>query len=351
MNTLPLVSVIIPCYNAERYVEFSVRSIMNQTYKNLEILCINDGSNDSTLQVLTKLSLEDPRVVVVNNEVNYKIVGTLNRGVELANGNFIARMDADDFSHPNRIEEQLNAFLENPKYDVVSVPFVAISSSGKLIGHISDYDCTGVGSNRFVALFNSPVGHPAIMIKVELLKEYRYNKTEAATHVEDYDLWARLLLDGYNFHNIPKPLFNYRLNKSGVSFSNREQQANNASAISAKLLLHFLNVSVKPEILCVINKYSLTNDVKILREALVQFNEIRLKYVNTYEYELTKADLKEINDWYNQRVIFILFRHFVQGSLSVKTFSLFYLLKKVRVLLETKTYVNAFTAIRKLAYN
>ena len=94
----PLVSVIIPCYNAEKYVESAIRSIMNQTYKNLEIIITDDCSTDDTLEILQKLAKEDSRIKLYKNETNLKIVKTLNNMISQANGKYIARMDADDIS-------------------------------------------------------------------------------------------------------------------------------------------------------------------------------------------------------------------------------------------------------------
>lgn len=107
----PLVSVIIPCYNAERFVEKAVRSIMDQTYHNLEIICCDDCSSDSTYVILKKLATSDARIKLMKNEVNLGIVRTLNILVKHAHGKYIARMDADDISLPRRIAKQVK-FLE-----------------------------------------------------------------------------------------------------------------------------------------------------------------------------------------------------------------------------------------------
>src|SRR5690242_9188533 len=102
-NELPLVSVIIPCFNAEKFVEDAVHSIMQQSYPNLEIIAIDDCSTDSTLNALKKLCAEDARIKLLMNEKNLGLVSTLNKGINSAEGKYIARMDADDISHVNRI--------------------------------------------------------------------------------------------------------------------------------------------------------------------------------------------------------------------------------------------------------
>ena len=110
----PLVSVIIPCYNAEKYVEEAVRSIMTQRYKNIEILVTEDCSTDNTLKILKNLEKEDSRIKVIQNKKNLKIVKSLNNMINIAQGKYIARMDADDISLPERIEKQVRFMEENP---------------------------------------------------------------------------------------------------------------------------------------------------------------------------------------------------------------------------------------------
>ena len=113
-----LVSVIIPCYNAEKYLRESVESIINQSYPNLEIICIDDCSTDSTLAILEELASRDARVKVLHNSRNMKIASSLNRGLEYSTGEYIARMDADDIALPKRIEKQVDYLEKNKETDI-----------------------------------------------------------------------------------------------------------------------------------------------------------------------------------------------------------------------------------------
>ena len=127
----PLVSVLMPCYNVELYVEDALTSIMRQTYTNLEIIVINDCSTDNTLSILENIALRDSRIKVISNSSNLKLIDTLNKGVEICSGEYIARMDADDISFPDRIERQV-AFLEEKKdYDIVSTQFYTFKTGVK----------------------------------------------------------------------------------------------------------------------------------------------------------------------------------------------------------------------------
>ena len=105
----PLVSVLMAVYNGEKYLLEAIESILNQTYTNFEFLIINDGSTDSTEEII--LSYSDQRIRYIKNEQNLKLIASLNKGLDLAKGKYIARMDADDISLPDRLEKQVN-FLE-----------------------------------------------------------------------------------------------------------------------------------------------------------------------------------------------------------------------------------------------
>ena len=112
MNQEKLVSVVIPCYNCEKFVKDAIYSICNQTYKNLEILIADDCSTDSTYTILENIAKKDTRIKLYHNTENMKIVKTLNFLIENASGDYIARMDADDISAPERIKEQVDFLAE-----------------------------------------------------------------------------------------------------------------------------------------------------------------------------------------------------------------------------------------------
>lgn len=205
-NNNPLVSVIIPCYNAEKYVELAIRSIMEQSYKNLEIIVTNDCSTDKTLEILQQLKNEDPRIIIINNKKNLKIVKSLNNMIDLAHGKYIARMDADDISLKDRILEQVNFLESNPEYGICGCNSKIIEKSGKIIGH-SYLPLTNEDINKF-KFYSCPFYHPTVLIKAELLKTNKYD--EKYLFAEDYELWFRLLKITKG-HNLRQKYFKYRV--------------------------------------------------------------------------------------------------------------------------------------------
>lgn len=227
-NFAPLVSVIIPCYNAERYVESAVRSVMEQTYTNLEILCCDDCSTDGTLPILQRLAAEDLRIKILRNEANLGVVGTLNRLVSETNSGYIARMDADDISMPDRIARQLSFMQQNMQIDFCGCNAFHINDGGKTIGKTTlpeSYDDV-----KFFLPYYSTFYHPAIFARAEILKQNAYDKD--FLHAEDYELWCRLIfVNGMKGANLKERLLKYRINSQGVSKQNTEKQMENSARI------------------------------------------------------------------------------------------------------------------------
>lgn len=220
-NNAPLVSVIIPVYNTEKYVDVAVRSIMNQTYKNLEIIITDDCSTDRSFEILEKLAEEDSRIKLFKNETNLKIVKTLNKMIQQATGKYIARMDADDISLPERIEKQVYFLEKNPDYALCGTNAVFINEQSKKTGKTAlpvSYE-----ENRFFLQFYSTFFHPAVMLRSEVYKQNLYD--EKFLYSEDYELWIRLFFSkNIKGVNLKENLFAYRLFESQTSSVHREEQ-------------------------------------------------------------------------------------------------------------------------------
>ena len=226
-----LVSVIIPCYNAKRFVAVAVRSIMEQAYRNLEILCCDDCSTDETLAILQRLSAEDSRIKILRNETNLGVVDTLNKLVREASGVYIARMDADDISLPDRIARQLAFMQQNLQADFCGCNAFHINEAGKTIGKSTLPD--SYDDIKSFLPYYSTFYHPTIFARTEVLKQTPYDKDFA--HAEDYELWCRLIFEkGMRGENLQERLLKYRINSQGVSKQNTEKQMENSAKIFDK---------------------------------------------------------------------------------------------------------------------
>ena len=208
MNTSPKVTVLMPVYNVALYVTEAINSILNQTFKDFELLIINDGSTDSTREEVLKFS--DSRIRFVENEKNIGLANTLNRGVELANGEYIARMDGDDISMPNRLYEQV-VFLEcHSEIDICGAGYRFFGAKNYDVIYPKSHDGIKVG-----LLFGCCMIIPMFRKKNVQKLGLKYNQDYFPA--EDYRFWTECMLSGLKMHNLQKILFLYRMHPSQVS--------------------------------------------------------------------------------------------------------------------------------------
>lgn len=228
----PAISVVMPVYNGEKYLREAIDSILNQTFSNFEFIILNDGSTDKTEEII--LSYTDPRIVYVKNEENLQIVKTLNKGIALAKGKYIARMDADDISMPERFAKQF-AFMEaNPDVGVCGTWL-------KTFGEISDVLQMPVSHDEILVtlLFNSCIMHPTVFMRKTVLCAQTVIYDENYNKAEDYELWTRLIFKT-KFANIPQALLNYRILDTSNNRSHyKKTQQCLADQIREKYLLAF----------------------------------------------------------------------------------------------------------------
>ena len=188
---LPKITVLMSVYNGEKYLRESIDSILNQTFIDFEFLIINDGSTDSTRDII--LSYVDPRITLIDNEENIGLSKSLNRVIQQARGEYIARQDGDDVSHPMRLENQYN-FICKEDCDVVFCRYDYLDWNGKQLSWISPFFTNENLFNALIAL-NDPIAHGSVMMKKDsIIKAGGYN--ERFLFSQDYELWLRLLSMG-----------------------------------------------------------------------------------------------------------------------------------------------------------
>lgn len=200
---MTMISVVMPVYNGEKYLREAIDSILNQTCTDFEFIILNDASTDETEEII--LSYDDPRIIYVKNETNLQTANTLNKGITLAKGKYIARMDADDISLPERFEKQVRFMEDNPDIDVCGSWIKRFGMQNMIcrVPETHDEIMTGL-------LFGCTFVHPAIMGKRSFFLEHRYS--EDYNRAEDYDLWVRTV-KGSEFANLPDVLLLYRIHK------------------------------------------------------------------------------------------------------------------------------------------
>jgi glycosyltransferase involved in cell wall biosynthesis len=206
------VSIVLPVYNAERFLLEAVSSLLNQTHNNIEIICIDDASTDGSYELLK--NIDDPRFKLFKNDLNKGVIFTRTKAYSLCTGDFVANMDADDISSPTRLFTQLKFFLDNPKIDVVGTFVKTIDEEGKYIG-----EWTPPKEHNLICaslLFESAMANPTIMFRVKVLEKQGYHDPKCVS-VEDYEMLTRLALRGYKFANIDQYLLNYRIVSNGMT--------------------------------------------------------------------------------------------------------------------------------------
>lgn len=222
------VTVLMPVYNGGKYLKKAVDSILNQTFKEFELLIINDGSTDNSMEVLH--SYNDSRIRIVTNEQNLRLIKTLNKGIDLATGEYIARMDCDDIADPRRLEIQLKYMEKNPD--------VAVCGTGvKIIGqNRKPWQISGSPDLIRNCLYvRSCMIHPSVMMRTEFLKQNNIYYDLNYLHAEDYELFQRIS-EKYKVINLKAPLLNYRWSETSVSSVHTSEQEIMAAKISTEAL-------------------------------------------------------------------------------------------------------------------
>ena len=211
-------SVLLPVYNAERYILSSVKSVLAQTYANFELIVVNDCSTDGTLHVLS--AIRDVRLRILDNAVNLGVVGSLNHAMAHARGRYIARIDADDLCTPTRFAKQ-KAFLDRNEAAVLVGTEMSVLSGGhvRFSRALADPDPLVL---RWIFHITNPVGHPSIMFRAEAVQRLGSYLDERLKYAEDFDFSHRLLRLG-KLHVLPEFLNIYRQHESNLTKLHRTE--------------------------------------------------------------------------------------------------------------------------------
>ncbi len=242
MNTAPKISLIMSVYNGEDYLRDAIESVLNQTFRDFELIVINDCSTDSTGEILNRFAQLDERIKVHTNEVNLRLPLSLNKAIALAQGKYIARMDADDICLPERLEKQYEFMENNPKVALSSCRFMTLKN-----GVISSGGCGGKSdkeSIKALLLVTNPILHPGIIAKADAIRNLGYDKNFTCT--EDMELWTRFVMAGYDIEIMPEYLMIYRLHDKQITETTLEKQRKEVVAIQKNYCGKLLGV-MNPE--------------------------------------------------------------------------------------------------------
>lgn len=283
MNKLK-VSVVIATYNNGPFLDESISSILNDSLKEIEIIIIDDGSTDKTEEIISRM--KDNRIIYKKNAKNRGVAYSLNKGIRLSSGKFIAFLGADDISCKNRLLKQ-NDFLEKrPDIDVCGGWLKTFGKEEKVIKGFK---------NGFITsqlLLVNCVTHPSVMMKSSIFKNDNFFFNENFDCVIDYELWSRLI-SKYSFYNISEILVLYRLHENQISSLKKSKQIQNLDEIRRKNLERYLNFDPSKSDMVLNNKIF---DMKIIQKELkmaeswlskLNVKNIDIKKFNRFSYEET----------------------------------------------------------------
>lgn len=200
------VSIVMGIYNCEATLPSAIDSVVCQTYEDWELIMCDDGSHDNTYKIALKYKEQFPeKIIVLKNKKNLRLAATLNRCLEYSTGEYIARMDADDISLPDRIKMEVEFLENNPNYDVVGC--AAKIYDGKNVN--GTRVCKEIPTSNDV-LLGPPFIHPTILIRSKVIKKLGgYTVASRTMRGQDWDLWFRFYAAGYRGYNLKQPLFMY----------------------------------------------------------------------------------------------------------------------------------------------
>lgn len=209
-ETFGLISIIMAAYNAERTIEVAINSVINQTYRNWELIVVNDCSKDSTLDIISAFAIQDSRIRIVNNDVNYGASQTRHNGLMKAKGEWVAILDSDDMWTSNKLEKQIGLQLKTGA-EILFTGSAFMNDRGERLNwvlHVPDK----IGYKKL--LKQNLISNSSVLVKAELFK--RYEAIGEDMH-EDFACWLKILRTGRVAYGIDEPLLIYRLAKESKS--------------------------------------------------------------------------------------------------------------------------------------
>jgi len=304
---IPRVTVLMSVYNGERFLGEAIESIINQSYGNFEFLIINDGSTDSTLNIIKSYS--DSRIVLINNIVNLGLTKSLNKGLSFAKGEFIARMDADDISHKSRFEKQVKYLDMHPEVVLLGSQARIINKEGIVLKSPKFRNRpTSAISIRFYCMFNNPFIHSSVIMRKNIIwNKYGGYSTSFSTS-QDYYLWCRVLYE-HDCRNLNEPLIDFRWHSKSISSNYSREDLNKISTAYR---------------LAIIKGLGRTPNEKLINQWIMKINPCWYKKKFDIQYFIKHTDLMfkqfcSINDIAGEKEVLLLFKNYILLEVAYST--------------------------------
>ncbi|WP_131538478.1 glycosyltransferase family 2 protein [Pedobacter nototheniae] len=288
-----LLTVLMPVHNGEKYLKETINSILNQTLTKFEFLIINDGSIDRSEEIIN--SFTDPRITYIKNEQNKGIVATLNIGLELSRGKYIARIDADDIALPTRLEKQMDYMQSNPSCKMCGSQAIAINENGEKMYKLRrPFFSEEIKVNH---LFRNSFIHPSVMFDSKIAKEFKYDIEYQ--YAEDYYLFSQIALN-YEVANLNENLLLYRIHAENIT-SKKRVEMNQSEMKTINYLLSNLFGEKVPEANILIHHSFLTRNFDNIDMHKIEMHLLKIKNSNQKKqsYNNTLLEIMLQKEWFN----------------------------------------------------
>lgn len=315
LNITPRVSVLMPVYNAEKFLSETIRSVLNQSLQDFEFIIVDDASQDSSASIIH--GFEDPRIRYFRNEKNLGITATLNKGLSFCRAACVARMDADDLMHPDRLLLQVETLDNDRGIAVLATRIEFIDEDGDTCGEWkSDRDALSESDIRALMAGTNCIAHPSVMMRAEVVKNFLYRESQKGA--EDWDLWLRLLNAGYRIAKLPQVLLQYRLHAGSIMAGSKKQVVLEKRLLRSrsKFLLHELSaMRLRGFLLLVVYAQLRTFARHLLHNVLKPFLKscYRLFTYNPLRVWREFREVKRALDTWNGRRLFV-FNYLHEGG-------------------------------------
>ena len=240
----PAITVLMPVYNGERFLREAIHSILEQTWTDFEFLIVNDGSTDRTRQILT--TYKDLRIRILDNRANLGLAKSLNLGLTAARAPLVARQDADDRSHPDRLRMQLEFMHANPEVALLGAQARILNKRGRISRRPGWNRAVSDKAIRFQLLFDNPFIHTSVMFRRDIVWHELGGYDEMFSTGQDYELWSRVAAR-YKVSNLPATLIDYRFHGSSTSARYGDNHLERSSMIVADNLRRYLGMDHVPD--------------------------------------------------------------------------------------------------------
>lgn len=300
MKKEALVSVVIAAYNCEKYIKDSINSILSQSYHNFEVVIVDDGSTDQTIDTI--LSIDDNRIKLFRNDKNRGIPYTRNRLLEYSKGDYIAVLDADDIADSTRLQKQVDFLSENEEIDVAGSYYKVF---GNKFSRVIKTPFRKPDEIHCYLMFYNNIANPTVMFKKEFIDKHNIQYDEKFFVAQDYEFWTRIISSGGKIAIIPEALTKYRVGHSNISKMSKKNKGTERRKLIDSIHKNYL----------------IYNNFKLSNEELEFYNQIfsdNLKHHSVLDVKIFTCIFEKLKQ---QNIIVGSFEHGIFNNILIEVAS------------------------------